>query len=207
MAGRRWLVAFNRVAKAADFKKNKPLIPFVKGSFAKYDLKYNKFKLPKPIGLTHFLGGKKITLKEDLVFGIKAQPEEFTRYAFLNCWEGGVLILRYDILEVLKEFCSSDFQEFKVVLMNLEEKDKLFKNYKYYIINPLFTLDVLDHEKSEWKDFGTWQSLEKPFFKADSMRDHHICIVKDTTRIVVSPYLALKLKKFKSIDFYVDWED
>lgn len=199
------MAKLNRKARLKDFRSSKPLYIFLKGGpYNKHNLRYNKFENPKEHQLIEFAMTKKVEIKNELVFGIEASPEDFTKYDFLNCWDGPGIIVHKRILKFLQEFCSEDFQVISMVIKNYDSEDKPFENRDYMLLNIVNELDVLDEEKSEYSVVNKF--LEYPVFKPSSMQGHHLALVKGHVFYIISPELAYKLKDCTGIEFRVDWD-
>lgn len=200
----------NRKALSKEYKGNKPFHVVRKGGpYRKYDLRYYKFEAPKSHTLFDFIKGRKIEINDELVFGIKATPEDFTKYDFLNCWDGPGIIVHKRILKLLQEFCPGDFKAIPMVIKNYDAKDKFFENRDYVLLNILNELDVLDEEKTEFTRLDPrdeYQYIHKCVFKPNSMQGHHIGIIKDDVIYIISSELAYKLKDCTGIEFRVDWD-
>lgn len=188
---------------------NDPLFIFVRGgSVRKYSLNYYGFEPPKSFDLDNLCLRKKIEEKKyEIIFGIKAQPDEFTKYDFLKGNDLIPLIVHQRVVDILKEDCPNEFQAFPIVIKNFDKKDPPFENHDYYAINLLNKIDCIDRDKSDlfYRDEEAlehdWFEIKRLVFKEEGMTPIHIAYLYGTQQEIIHPSLAAKLKKCKGVEF------
>lgn len=188
---------------------NDPLFIFDKNRVHnRHILKYYGFNEPKIFELRSLIRNQKLANeKYDIIFGIKAPPEDFTKYDFLCCYDGSPLIVHRRVLDVLKENCPDEFQAFPVVIRNFDKKNVSFENHDYYAINVLNKIDCIDREKSDlfYRDEETLQQdrfeIKRLVFKTEGMGHLHLATLYGSGSEIIHPSLAAKLKKCKGVEF------
>lgn len=186
-----------------------PLFVFDKGGIhERYTLKYYEFEEHKSFELFDLKRNQKVEeITHKIVFGIKAPPEDFTKYDFLHCYDGSPLIVHQRVLDILKEDCPADFQAFPVVIKNFDKKDKSFENHDYYAINVLNEIDCIDRERSDlfYENHDDlerdWFEIKRLIFKKEGIYPFHLAYLYGTRSYLIHPTLAAKLKKCKGVEF------
>ncbi|MBP9878297.1 MAG: hypothetical protein KBF71_08215 [Alphaproteobacteria bacterium] len=188
---------------------NDPLFIFVRGGPGrKYSLDYYGFEPPKSFDLDNLCLRKKIEEKKyDIIFGIKAQPNEFTKYDFLAGNDLIPLIVHQRVVNVLKENCPDEFQAFSVIIRNSDKNIQKFENHDYYAINLLNKIDCIDRDKSDlfYRDEEAlehdWFEIKRLVFKKEGIDPFQLAYLYGTQREIIHPSLATKLKKCKGVEF------
>ncbi|MBP9693378.1 MAG: hypothetical protein KBE16_01540 [Alphaproteobacteria bacterium] len=186
-----------------------PLFVFDKGGpYNKHILKYYGFEPPKSFDLSNLYFSKRIKEKKyDIIFGIKALPDDFTKYDFLCCYDGAPMIVHRRVLDVLKNDCPGEFQAFSVVIKNFDKNDSPFENHDYYAINVLNNIDCIDRDKSDlfYRDEECLSQdrfeIKRLVFKKEGMEPFRLAYLHGTRQEIIHPSLAAKLKKCKGVEF------
>ncbi len=192
------------------FEGHRPLIEYPSRHYAtKYDLQYYNFEEPKETDLYDLYRGIPVTKKiSPYIFGIKARPEEFTKYDFLDLPDSPAFVIHDRVLKIFQEMCPDDFQRFDMVIKNLDPKDPPFENKEFHIINVTHRIKALDLEKSIYeidKDHIFW--LDKRVFKDEDCWEGHLLAREDLeSSILFHPKLAKKFRRSKGIQFLSDSE-
>ena len=188
--------------------ENKPLIEYCSSGYAKkYELEYRTFKPCTDFDLYVTRRGAPIGEVPQIVFGITARPEEFTKYDFLMGWDTSAFIVHGRVVEVFSEMCPEDFQAFNVEIHNFDPKGEQFVNKEFYLINVLHRIRAIDEEKSIIQDWGdNYFNVAKKVFKEDGMQGHLLARDDLTGQIIFHPKLAKKFRKSKGIQFLSDEE-
>ncbi len=190
-------------------KNIEPLFIYDKGGPNKrHILKYNAFEAPKSFNIFDLKRNQKMDeTKYDIIFGIKTQPDDFTKYDFLRCYDGSPLIVHQRVLDVLKSECPNDFQAFPVVIKNFDKKDPSFENHDYYAINVLNEVDCINRQKSDLfykseEDLAhDWFEIKRLVFNEQGIGSNCLVFLYRTRRYLIHPALAAKLRKCKGVEF------
>ena len=193
------------------FEGNKPLLKYSNDYYPdKFLIKYRKFEPPKDFDLYDGIKGQVVELGDSkIVFGIKASPEEFTKYDFLWCPDGPAFVVHQRVLDKLNVLCPNDIQALPVIIKHYDLTAEKFENREFWLINILDIVDIIDREKSEsyWK--GDFLKFKKNMYLKDIsyMGDHLIARIEEfTPKIIFHPSLAKHFIKSKGIQFLTDEE-
>ena len=104
------------------FNGNKPLEQSWDRYPDKFEIHYNEFNLSKKFNLLETYKGKKLNRKSigEVVFRIKAMPEQFKEYDFLRCNVGIAFVVHQKVLDKFNELCSDDIQALPIIIKNLD---------------------------------------------------------------------------------------
>lgn len=193
---------------------NKPLLLNINENYPrKCWIYYNAFEKPNQLDLLDTMKAKKLPQKDyNLVFGIKAKPEQFEKLNFLWCPEGSILVVHYRVVEKFKEFCPNDFQALPITIKNFDGKGaknlqtNTFENKNFYLINILKLEDIYD--KSFFvTEKGKMTKLLKTVFNQNCMNG--ALLARDKERfpyIFFDPSLANHFINTKGIQFCTEEE-
>ena len=190
------------------FSGNKPLMESVNDYYPdKYMIKYNKFETPKEFDLYYAIKGERLPEKEyNIVFGIRATPEEFGKFDFLWCPDGPAFVVHKRVLDKFNELCPNDIQALPVSIKNLDVKIPKFEDRSFYLINILNIRDVFD--KSYVISEGRMvPKLSKQVFNDNCMKSS--LLARDNqfhSSLFFDPSLAKHFIKSKGIQFLTDEE-
>ena len=112
------------------------------------------------------------------------------------------------LVEKIKKICPDDFMALPVTIINLTDQVESYENKDFYIVNPVYTLDAIDHEKST---FGTWaddsKKPKKRAYQDDPWNGHLLAFEKNIKEMIWHPSLAKELYPSKQFHFLTPEED
>ena len=190
------------------FEGSKPLLESLPYYPERFHLKYNKFEKPKAIELIDTRRGKQIDLgSKKIVFGIAALPEEFTQYDFLECPDGGALIVHQRVLNIFNQVCTDDFQALPMVIKNLDPEGVKFENKDFWLINILNRFEVVDRNLSTITISPNGvEYVENKVLKDNALGSHLLVIDDITMYTIFHPSLAKYFINSRGVQFLTDEE-
>jgi hypothetical protein len=189
--------------------ENKPLIEYPSDNYPdRCQIEYSKFREPKEFDLFLTRAGEYISDPVPrLIFGIKAKPEEFCKYDFLEPLIDPAFVVHKRVVDKFTEICPEDFQAFNVEIHNLDPNGEQFVNKDFYLINILYRIDAIDREKATLRlSPNNILRVTKKVFKEDGMQGHMLARNELGGHILFHPKLAAEFKKSKGVQFLSDVE-
>jgi len=83
----------------------------------------------------------------DLIFASESSPEEFKKYDCLSN-NSTALLVNQKILDIFKDLCPNDIQEFPATIIPATSSLYIFENHDYWLINITKLVDAIDLKKS-----------------------------------------------------------
>jgi hypothetical protein len=192
------------------YKANKPLKKSFPDSYPeRCDLYYNKFEEPKQFDVYKTIIANKLPEKNyNIVFGVKASPDELESFDFLWCHEGPAFVVHKRVVHKLNDLCPNDIQVLPVTIKNLDQTAPKFVNKSFYLINILKLADIYD------KSYIIFKPGRKPFPRLSQKVFNENCmngalLARDylfEPPVFFHPSLAKHFIKSKGIRFLTETE-